>query len=99
VPGATLKPGSQIALILGAAGRDPAICDDPECFRLDRPAPHLAFGGGLHFCLGAPLARLEMRLALSALFAAHPNLRLSEPLRYANSYHFHKLDRLMVQRG
>jgi cytochrome P450 len=93
----TLQRGQQIALVLGAAGRDPAVQADPDRFDPARPArPHAAFGGGLHFCLGAPLARLELQVALPTLFTRLPQLGLAEPPRYADSYHFHKLDRLMV---
>ena len=58
--------------------------------------PHAAFGGGLHFCVGAPLARLELQIALPMLFAHLPNMCLAEPPTYSNSYHFHKLDRLLI---
>lgn len=93
----TLKRGDEIALVLGAAGRDPAVWEDPDRFDPFRPVkPHAAFGGGLHFCVGAPLARLEMQLALPALFHHLPDMRLVEAPRYAMSYHFHKLDRLMI---
>ena len=95
----TLKAGEEIALVLGAAGRDPTAFADPDRFDPARPAKaHAAFGGGLHFCVGAPLARLEMQIALPALFAAMPEMQLAEAPRYADSYHFHKLDRLMVVR-
>ncbi|MEL7092475.1 MAG: cytochrome P450 [Pseudomonadota bacterium] len=98
VHGITLRPGDEIALMLGAAGRDPAVYTDPHRFDPARSDPaHLAFGGGLHFCVGAPLARLEMAIALPALFTARPNLTLAAPPRYADSYHFHKLDTLMVR--
>ncbi|WP_299693396.1 cytochrome P450 [uncultured Tateyamaria sp.] len=93
----TLRQGDEVALMLGAAGRDPDIYTDPNRFDPARKAlAHLAFGGGLHFCVGAPLARLEMQIALPALFAAHPTLRIAAPPRYADSYHFHKLDHLIV---
>ncbi len=96
--GITLAKGDKIALVLGAAGRDPALWDHPDRFDPARTAkPHAAFGGGLHFCVGAPLARLELQIALRSLFAHAPNLRLTGTPRYANTYHFHKLDRLMVQ--
>ncbi len=99
VLGHMFEPGDQVALLLGAAGRDPRACDDPHRFNPARPVkPHQAFGAGLHFCLGAPLARLEMAVALPILFARCPNLRLSEKPCYADTYHFHGLARLMVTR-
>lgn len=97
VGGHVVQPGEEIALMLGAAGRDPAVYDDPHTFDPARKAAaHLAFGGGLHFCVGAPLARLEMQIALPALFEYAPNLRVCQAPRYADSYHFHKLDHLLV---
>ncbi len=96
--GIPLAKGKKIALVLGAAGRDPAVYPDPDRFDPTRAAtPHAAFGGGLHFCVGAPLARLEMQIGLRALIAHAPKLRLTQPPRFADSYHFHKLDRLMVE--
>lgn len=69
IEGHTIKAGDSIRTWIGAANRDPAVFDDPETFRPDRsPNPHLAFGQGIHFCLGAALARLEARVALSTLF-------------------------------
>ena len=94
----TLKKGDEIALMLGAAGRDPAVFENPDTFDPTRPAkPHAAFGGGLHFCVGAPLARLELQIALPALFAHLPNMTLAEVPHYANAYHFHKLDQLVIR--
>ncbi|UYV39070.1 cytochrome P450 [Rhodobacteraceae bacterium D3-12] len=95
--GHTFQRGDQIALLLGAAGRDPAIWTNSDRFLPERPTkPHLAFGGGLHFCVGAPLARLELATALPILFSRLPNLRLAAPPVYANTYHFHALTRLML---
>lgn len=97
VNGHLLEKGRQVALILGAAGRDPARFDRPDRFDpLREPAPHAAFGGGLHFCVGAPLARLELQLGLQRLFAHAPDLRLAGTPRYANTYHFHGLGQLNV---
>ncbi|MEL6452604.1 MAG: cytochrome P450 [Pseudomonadota bacterium] len=97
VAGHALGPGDEIALMLGAAGRDPAVFTDPDRFDPARATnPHLAFGGGLHFCVGAPLARLELQIALPMLFDALPGLRIAEEPKYADSYHFHKLDQLIV---
>ncbi|OAN76163.1 cytochrome [Sulfitobacter sp. EhC04] len=93
----TLKKGDEIALILGAAGHDPDIHVAPDLFNPQRPGrPHAAFGGGLHFCVGAPLARLELQIALPALFAHLPEMTLTETPRYAATYHFHRLERLLI---
>ena len=56
-----------------------------------------AFGAGMHFCVGAPLARLELQIALPALFSRCPDLRIVEPPQVANLYHFRGLERLMVE--
>ncbi|MCX7560011.1 cytochrome P450 [Sulfitobacter sp. F26204] len=93
----TLPENAEIALVLGSAGRDPAVWNKPSVFDPDRAVrPHAAFGGGLHFCVGAPLARLELQVALPALFAHMPEMALAMRPSYANSYHFHKLDKLMI---
>ena len=97
--GHTFQRGDQVALLLGAANRDPMAWPDPDRFDPHRtPRTNASFGGGLHFCVGAPLARLEMQLALPILFARCPGLRLAEAPRYADTYHFHGLERLMVRR-
>ena len=98
IGGHSFERGDQIACLLGAANRDPSIFDDPDTFDPTRPVrQNTSFGGGIHFCVGAPLARLEIKVALSVLFARCPQLRLTEQPRYANIYHFHGLERLMVQ--
>jgi unspecific monooxygenase len=96
--GDTVLPrGAQVALILGAAGRDPAVFEGPDRFDPFRaPRPHAAFGAGLHFCLGAPLARLEMQIALQKLFARFPDMQMAGKPRYADSYHFHGLTQLEI---
>lgn len=94
--GQSFAIGNRVALIIGAAGHDPAICPHPERFDPARPAPHLAFGAGIHFCVGAPLARLELETALPILFDRFPRLTLAEQPRYADRYHFHGLERLIV---
>ncbi|MEL6701608.1 MAG: cytochrome P450, partial [Pseudomonadota bacterium] len=100
VLGTPLAAGSQVACILGAAGRDPQVYDHPNTFDPARytakVAPHAAFGSGLHFCVGAPLARLELRIGLERLLHHHPHLRLVEPPHYGDTYHFHGLERLLV---
>jgi unspecific monooxygenase len=98
--GHDFKRGDQVALLLGAANRDPAAFADPDLFDPARPAwTHSGFGGGLHFCIGAPLARLELVTALPVLAARCPDLKLVEPPRYGDTYHFHGLERLMVRAG
>ena len=97
--GHLFRRGDRIACMLGAANRDPAVYPDPDRFDPTRPVvQNTSFGGGIHFCVGAPLARLEIKVALATLFARCPGLRLAAPPRYADIYHFHGLDRLMVTR-
>ncbi|AFH63325.2 cytochrome P450 [Paenibacillus caseinilyticus] len=68
ISGTKLKAGDRVVLYLGAANRDPAKFERPDTFDITRPAsPHLTFGHGIHFCLGAPLARLETSIALQVL--------------------------------
>lgn len=97
VMGRTIPKGHQVACLLGAANRCPHHWDRAATFDPVRPhKPHLAFGAGLHFCLGAPLARLELRHSLAVLCARLPDLTLAEPPRYADIYHFHGLESLIV---
>jgi cytochrome P450 len=83
IDGHTVQPGEWILPLLGAANHDPAQFADPDNLDLARnPNPHVAFGRGIHFCLGAPLARLEGQIAIGALVRRFPNLQLAgEPVR------------------
>ena len=95
--GARLRRGDRIGLLLGAANRDPARFHRPHGFdRTRERPPHMSFGGGIHFCLGAPLARLEMQVALPILFERLPGLRLACAPHYRDAYHFHGLETLDV---
>lgn len=90
--------GDQVALLLASANRDPHAWPAPDRFDPARaPRTHHAFGGGLHFCVGAPLARLELLTALGLLFRELPGLALAEPPLYAPTYHFRGLTRLMLR--
>lgn len=96
--GHNFKRGDQVGLLLASANRDPDFAADPARFDPARPIkPNASFGGGMHFCVGAPLARLELTRALPILFERCPNLSLAETPLYADRYHFHGLSRLMVR--
>ncbi|UWQ16374.1 cytochrome P450 [Jannaschia sp. M317] len=92
--------GQQVGLLLGAANRDPEVYETPARFdpsRFPGPPASTSFGAGLHFCIGAPLARLELLGGLRALSERCPSLTVSEPPRYADIYHFHGLGALKVR--
>ena len=96
--GVRLRKGEKIGLLLGAANRDPERFSRPDAFDPSRtPNAHVSFGAGIHFCVGAPLARLELAVALPILFARLRGLRLAEPPRYRDSFHFHGLEALRVE--
>jgi pimeloyl-[acyl-carrier protein] synthase len=77
--GVRLPAGTLVSAMVGAANRDPEVFPEPDRLDVTRaPNPHLAFGHGIHFCLGAALARLEGRLALEGLAARFPELALAE---------------------
>jgi cytochrome P450 len=78
--GVTIPRGAAVLPLLGSANHDPAIFERPEIFDITRtPNRHLGFGQGIHYCLGAPLARIETRIALTTLLERNPNLRLAVP--------------------
>lgn len=98
--GIQLRKGDVIGLMLGAANRDPARfanANSFDPFRTD--GANVSFGAGIHFCIGAPLARIELQVAFRELFRRLPKLRIEEDPRYNNVYHFHGLERLMVSWG
>ncbi|NKZ06701.1 cytochrome P450 family protein [Actinomadura latina] len=80
IAGTPIPKGAWVHVSLGAADRDPAAFDDPDRLDVTRaPKRHVAFGHGLHFCLGAPLARLEGQIAIGGLLARFPGLALAVP--------------------
>ena len=95
---ATIRKGEEIGLLLGAANHDPARFEAPERFTPERGrSSHVSFGGGIHFCVGAPLARLELEVAVPILFERLPALSLKGVPLYTDTYHFHGLGALEVK--
>jgi len=94
-----LRKGGQAALLYAAGNRDPARFPDPHRFDITRSDnPHLTFGMGIHYCVGAPLARLEMQVAVQALLERLPNLRLAqEAVEYRSGYVIRGLKALPVR--
>jgi len=100
VGGTTIAAGDTIMLLLASANRDPETFAGPSAAQIDRtPNPHLAFGHGIHRCLGAPLARLELGIAVGALAARFPDMALAVPegqLRWRPSFRARGLAELPV---
>lgn len=96
--GLSFKRGDKVALILAAANLDPKKFSDPLAFRPDRDeGPNLSFGAGIHFCIGAPLARLELNIVLPILFRRLAGMRLAGTPTVKDVYHFHGLERLDLE--
>ncbi|MER6249889.1 cytochrome P450 [Streptomyces sp. NPDC001584] len=98
--GDTVVPrGAEVALLFGSANRDPARFDDPDALDLLRADnPHLTFGAGIHYCLGAPLARRELEASFGALLAdGVPPLRLVEEPQWRDGYVIRGLEQLLVE--
>jgi len=83
IAGVVVEPGQKVAALLGAANRDPAVFADPDRLDVGRSDnPHIGFGAGVHFCIGAPLARVELQASLRTLVSRFPGLTLAaEPER------------------
>jgi cytochrome P450 len=95
--GIAVRAGQQIGLLLGMANRDPRAFDGPDLFDPARAGQkNVSFGAGIHFCIGAPLARLELQVSLKTLFDRLPGLALADEPRFRDTYHFHGLETLAV---
>ncbi len=96
--GTTIPRGAEVALLFGSANRDPARVPDPDRLDLTRPDnPHVTFGAGIHYCLGAPLARLELNASFGALLRAAPRLRLTREPEWKPGYVIRGLRELLVE--
>jgi len=98
--GCPITAGQWVWPVLTSANRDPAVHPDPDRFDIRRePIHHVSFGGGPHYCLGAPLARMETQIAIGSLFARYPQLQLADPSaepNHKNVYAFRGLADLYV---
>lgn len=101
VGGCPVHAGQSLMLSLRGANRDPEVFEDPHRFDVSRKhKPHVAFGGGSHICIGAPLARLEAQVALAKLFERFPDLKLVDPdatPEWRTLPFFRGLERLIVR--
>ena len=96
--GIKITPGQEVACLLAAANRDPSFVENPNNFDpFRKTSQHQSFGAGLHFCVGAPLARLEITIGLQTLFERCPDLQIADSPKYAETYHFHGLTELIVR--
>ncbi len=93
----TIPRGVEVALLFGSANRDPEAFADPDRLDIGRADnPHISFGAGIHFCLGAPLARVEMAESFSALLRMAPRLELAEEPAWKPNYIIRGLESLKV---
>jgi cytochrome P450 len=98
VRGVEIARGAELGLLFGSANRDPDVFDEPDELDLSRdPNPHLTFGAGIHFCLGAPLGRQELQISFATLMDRFPNLELVEEPRWKPNYIVRGLEGLRVR--
>ena len=95
--GQVVPKGAELGLLFGSANRDPAVFDEPDSLDVSRdPNPHLSFGAGVHFCLGAPLARLELGISFSTMLERFPRLELAAEPTWKPNYIIRGLESLRV---
>jgi cytochrome P450 len=101
VAGIEIPANQRVASMLGSSNHDPAHFERPDELVLDRTSsPHVSFGGGIHFCLGAPLARLEARIAIPELLRRAPNLAFAtNEIEWRKTFPFRGLRTLPVTIG
>lgn len=98
IGGCTVRPGEVVMCHLTGANRDPRLVEQPDTFHLDRPpAAHLAFGHGIHRCVGAELARMELRAAFPALSRRFPDMTVVAPPLFRRTSIVYGVDELMVR--
>jgi cytochrome P450 len=96
--GVPIPKGAELGLIFDSANHDPSVFEAPDQVRLDRkPNPHLTFGAGIHFCLGAPLGRIELQTSFLALLERFPDMELVQEPRFKSNYVIRGLDGLEVR--
>src|SRR5204862_6795378 len=100
IAGVAVPRGEVIAMLFGSANRDPRVFADADVLDVGRPnaADHIGFGGGVHVCIGAPLARIELEAALRELVVEAPALGLTEEPRRNRAFVIWGLDGLRVAR-
>jgi cytochrome P450 len=96
-----VEPGTVVTTLLSAANHDPAVFDDPHTLHLDRPNAnrHLAFAAGIHYCLGASLAKLEAQVAVGTLIRRFPNLAIMEEPEWRDRFTIRGVSRLLLSVG
>jgi len=98
VCGVQVPRGAELGLLFGSSNRDPDVFVDPDRLDLGRePNPHISFGAGIHFCLGAPLARLEMQIAFETILRRMPRLELLREPEWKPTYIIRGLKSLPVR--
>jgi len=98
VAGVTVKEGQQVVVLLGAGNRDPEMFEDPDRLNIQRDKPQVvSFGAGVHFCLGAPLARLEAQIAFTELLKRFPNIELAAEPEWRQTLTLHGMNSLKVK--
>ncbi|MEV6393962.1 cytochrome P450 [Streptomyces sp. NPDC051907] len=98
IDGTVIPRGAEVALLFGSANRDPQVFDRPDDFDVARPEnPHISFSAGIHYCIGAPLARVELAASLEALLDGAPNLRLAAEPRRKPGFVIRGLEELLVE--